>query len=92
MYNKLKKPLEFLDKISRGFLAVFQLYFVYIFKYNENRKNPKNHSKGGKNGREKVFNKEPFCEFFTCNCDGSDTFTDWGGTGKSRRGNGKIVF
>lgn len=34
---------------------------------------------------EKVFNKEPFCKFFTCNCDGSDTFADWGGTGKSRR-------
>lgn len=63
MYNKLKKPLEFLDKISRGFWQFFQLYFVYIFKYNERRKNPKNHSKGGKNGREKVFNKEPFCKF-----------------------------
>lgn len=24
---------------------------------------PENHSKGGKNGREKVFNKEPFCKF-----------------------------
>ena len=31
VYNKLKKPLEFLDKISRGFLAVFPTLFRIHF-------------------------------------------------------------
>jgi len=44
VYNKLKKPLEFLDKISRGFLVVLPIYFVNIFKYNKIRKKPKIHS------------------------------------------------
>jgi hypothetical protein len=50
VYNKLKKPLGFLDKISRGFLVVFPIYFVNIFKYNELRKKPKLHSEHEKRG------------------------------------------